>query len=119
VLASESFPTRVKFTPDGRYVLVSNMTSNEVAVFDAATRQEVHRIPMIEDVVDDTAGRMSESYEGAAPAGILIHPNNRFAFISNTRADVVSVIDLNRWYVVTRLKSGREPDGMAFSKLSL
>lgn len=118
-LKSESFPIRVKFTFDGQYVLVSNMTSNEVAVFDATSRSEIRRIPMIEKEVADTGGRVFEDAEGAAPIGILVHPNNQHVFIANTRADVVSVIDLHQWKVVTRLQSGREPDGMAYSSLAI
>ncbi len=117
-LKSESFPIRVKFTADGQYVLVSNMTSNEVAVFDAVSRAEIRRIPMVEEEVADTEGRVFEDAAGAAPIGILVHPDNQRVFIANTRADVVSVIDLHQWKVVTRLQSGREPDGMAYSSIT-
>ena len=118
-LGTVSWPVRVKFTHDGRYVLVTNMTSSEVAVFDASTRQEVRRIPLTEEIIGDAAGRVFETIEGTAPIGILVHPNDQFAFIANTHADVVSVLDLNQWKIVDRLKTGREPDGISFSKLSL
>ena len=119
ILESESFPIRVKFTPDGRHVFVSNMRSNEVGVFDAATRKEIRRIPMLAGEVDETSGRLFAGAQGPAPIGILVHPNNKYAFIANTRADVVSVIDLKQWKVIARLESGREPDGMAFSCLTI
>ena len=117
-LEPEPWSVRVKFIHDGRYVLVTNMTSSEVAIFDASTRQEVHQIRLIEDVIDDAVGRVFETIEGTAPISILVHPNDQFAFIANTHANVVSVLDLNQWKIVDRLKTGREPDGISFSKLS-
>ena len=118
-LESKHFPIRLKFTPDGKHVLVSNRQSNEVSVFDAKTRTEVRRIPMIADEVGELTGRFLSNVAGAAPIGILVHPNNDYAFIANTGADFVSVIDLNQWKIITKLEAGREPDGMAFSPLSV
>jgi len=112
-LKSKSFPIRVKFTPDGKHVLVSNMQSQDVSVFDAKSRKEIHRIPMFNKAVDKRSKSFFSTARRPAPIGILIHPNNQYAFIANTRADMVSVIDLNQWQVITRLKAGREPDGMA------
>lgn len=108
-LASAAFPIRVKFTPDGSHALVSNARSGDVAVFDTRTREEVRRIAMGGD--DETRGPM--------PVGILIPPDGTRAYIANTSADFVTVIDLTTWEVVGRLRAGREPDGMAWSPLSL
>lgn len=113
--ASKAFPIRARVTPDGRRVLVSNARSGDVAVFDVATLQELKRIPMAE-TAGETEGRLFGGQFGSSPVpvGIVVHPNGRRAYVANTNADVVSVIDLEKGEVVGRLRAGKEPDGMAF-----
>lgn len=118
-LESKEFPIRIKFSPDGKYVLASNMRSNEVGVFDAKTRKEIHRVPMLGKEIDELTGVPLDESANPAPIGILVHPNNKYAFIANSGADVVSVIDMKQWKVVSRIKTGNTPDGMAFSKLNI
>ena len=96
-------PIRVKFTPDGRHVLVSNARSGDVAVFDAVERREVRRVRM--------------PSEGSVPVGILIEPGGRYAFVANTNADVVAVLDLKTWAIVGHLTAGDEPDGLGYSSI--
>jgi len=93
------FPIRLKFTPDGKQVLVSNAQSNQVAIFDAASRKLVGEVAV-----------------GAVPVGILITPDGRRAFVANTNANQVTVIDLNSRQVVKTFTTGTEPDGMAWAK---
>ena len=45
-------------------------------------------------------------------------PGGRRAYVANTNADTVSVVDLDGWAVTGVLRAGKEPDGMAFSPLS-
>ncbi|MHC4428844.1 MAG: YncE family protein [Planctomycetota bacterium] len=119
-LACADFPIRLKFTPDGGHVLVSNARSGDVAVFDAKTRREVHRISMQEVAVEDTDGRLfQDTGRGPVPVGILVMPDGRHALVANTNADIVTVLDLEVWGIVGRLKGGKEPDGMAYSPLVL
>ncbi|MFQ5754023.1 MAG: beta-propeller fold lactonase family protein, partial [bacterium] len=120
-LGSKSFPIRLKFTPDGKYVLVSNARSGDVAVFDVERRKEVHRIAM--NVVP-IAGKESRLFsdrfgESPVPVGILIHPDGLQAYVANTNADIVTVIDLKKWEITNRLRAGKEPDGMAFSSIEM
>lgn len=104
---SKSFPIRAKFTDDGKHVLVSNAQSGDVAVFDAASRREVRRIKMQSDA----------SSQGPVPVGILVVPTLSRAFVANTNADTVTVIDLHTWQIVDRLTAGKEPDGLGYSPL--
>jgi YVTN family beta-propeller protein len=104
---SKSFPIRAKFTEDGKHVLVSNARSGDVAVFDAATRREVRRITM----------QSKQSSQGPVPVGILVVPALSQAFVANTNADTVTVIDLKTWQIVDRLTAGKEPDGLGYSQL--
>jgi len=109
------FPIRVKFTPDGERVLVSCATSADVAVFDRETREEVARISMGER--DESTDGDGVFTSGPVPIGILIPADGRHAYIANTNADLVTVIDLETLAVTGRLKAGRTPDGMAWSPI--
>ena len=41
------------------------------------------------------------------------------AFVANTNADIVTVIDLKTWEIVDRLTAGKEPDGLGYSSLTI
>jgi YVTN family beta-propeller protein len=111
------FPIRLKFTPDGRHALVSNARSGDLAVFDADTRKEVRRIPMLARAIESTDQRLfGDRFEDSpVPVGIVVHPQGTRAWVANTNADVISVIDLGRWELTDRLVAGKEPDGMAWA----
>ena len=122
-LESKSFPIRIKFLSDGKQVLVSNAQSGDVAVFDAITRRELRRIPM--EVKAAETGQTKQRIFGnqfglsPVPVGILVVPAVQRAFVANTNADIVTVIDLKTWQVVDRLQAGKEPDGLAYSPLQV
>jgi YVTN family beta-propeller protein len=120
-LPCASFPIRIKFTPDGRHVLVSNARSGDVAVFDAVTRRELRRVPMQKEAVGDTSERLFGGTfgQGPVPVGILVEPRGHRAFVAGTNADVVAVIDLQKWEVTGYLTAGREPDGLGHSPIVL
>lgn len=118
---SKDFPIRTKFTPDGRYALVSNARSGEVAVFDASSKKEVRRLKMELSVVNDVDKRLFSNQFGTSPTpiGILIPPSGTHAYIANSNADLVTVIDLKEWKVIDRIQTGKEPDGLGYSSLVL
>ncbi|MHC4142535.1 MAG: beta-propeller fold lactonase family protein, partial [Planctomycetota bacterium] len=120
-LPCKSFPIRLKFTPDGRHVLVSNARSGDVAVFDALERRELRRVPMQQEAVGDTSQRLFRDTfgQGPVPVGILVEPRGRRAFVAGTNADVVAVIDLQKWEVAGYLTAGKEPDGLGHSPIVL
>lgn len=111
------FPIRVKVTPDGGRVLVSCAASGEVAVFDAETRRELARIPMVEEDGENADDGGNVFTQGPVPIGILIPADGRHAYIANTNANIVTVIDLETYEIVSRLTAGQTPDGMAWSPL--
>ncbi|MBL8265549.1 cytochrome D1 domain-containing protein [Steroidobacter sp.] len=116
-------PIRVKFTPDGTRALVSNAKSGDVAVFDTATKKKLASIPMQKDGEKLTNGEarplVSQFGTGPVPVGILIPDALSLAFVANTNADTITVIDLNSLQIVNRLKAGREPDGLGYTSLSI
>jgi len=115
-----SFPIRAKATPDGKHVLVSCARTADIAVLDAATRKEVRRIPQDLRAVDTGDRLFGDQFgESSVPIGIVIHPNGKKAWVAHTNADVVAEIDLESWTIVRLLEAGREPDGMAYSKLDV
>jgi DNA-binding beta-propeller fold protein YncE len=93
---------RVKFTPDGKRVLVSRLggasasSPGNIVVFDAATRREIKRIDA-----------------GGGVGGILMQPDGARAFGSSSRG--VIVIDLKTLEVTGRIDAGRNPDGLAWT----
>jgi YVTN family beta-propeller protein len=89
---------RLKFTPDGKYALVSMLREGNVAVFDVASHKEVKRIPV-----------------GHGAAGILMDPVANRAFVACTPDNYVAVIDLKSWTVTGHLDVGGGPDGLAWA----
>ena len=87
---------RLKFTPDGRRVLVSS--GPELVVLDAATRQVIKRIPI-----------------GHGSGGVLIQPDGTRAFVACSPDNYIAVIDLHSLAVVRHIQAGTEPDGMAWA----
>lgn len=122
-LESKDFPIRVKFTPGGKHVLVSNARSGDVAIFDAAGRKEIKRVSMEVKASEasSSSGRIFGNQFGQSPVpvGILVAPGLGHAFVANTNADIVTVLDLRTWQIVDRLTAGKEPDGLGYSRLSV
>ncbi len=117
-MKSGANPIRVAITPDGAYALVSCARAAEVWVYDTATHDVVAKILMDEEPVSDDEKQtrlFSDRFDQSpVPVGIQIQPDGKLAYVSNTNADVISVIDLSTWKIVNRLRAGKEPDGMAW-----
>jgi YVTN family beta-propeller protein len=117
-LESKDFPIRVKFAPGGKRVLVSNARSGDVAIFDAATKKEVGRVAMQLKAVEGSTGGQrifGQFGQSPVPVGILVAPKLSHAFVANTNADIVTMIDLRTWQIADRLTAGKEPDGLGYS----
>lgn len=116
-IACAGFPIRIKITPDGERALVSNAASDEVAVFDVPRRKEVGRVTMNRDIVDEAGERLFGEFleESSAPIGIVVAPDGSRAYVANSNADVVSVIDLETLDIVGGYRTGKQPDGIAWA----
>jgi DNA-binding beta-propeller fold protein YncE len=88
---------RLRFTPDGRLVLISDLDAGNLLILEHATRKELKRMPL-----------------GKEPAGILIAPDGARAYVAVTGDNNVAVIDLKSLVLVERLQTGTGPDGMAW-----
>ncbi|HMH07844.1 MAG TPA: cytochrome D1 domain-containing protein [Terriglobales bacterium] len=89
---------RLKFTPDGKRVLVSTLGGPDLVILDAGTRKEIKRVPI-----------------GHGAAGIVMQPDSSRAFVACTPDDYVAVIDLHTLEVVGHIQAGGQPDGLAWA----
>jgi YVTN family beta-propeller protein len=88
---------RLKFTPDGRRVLVSDLGGHDLIVLDAAARKEAKRIDV-----------------GGGAAGTEVDPDGSRAFVSVGPRNGVAVIDLKSLTVSGFIETGPGPDGLAW-----
>jgi YVTN family beta-propeller protein len=105
-------PLRVAFTPDGRHALVSASLSSEVAVFNARTRREVIRIPMDYSAAEKSTPEIQSKLK-PVPASLCVEPDSSLCYVVSGNSDLITVIDLVKWAIKTRLKTGQIPDGIA------
>jgi YVTN family beta-propeller protein len=89
---------RLKFTPDGKLVLISDLSGGELVVIDTATRKQRSRIAL---------GRM--------PEGILLAPGGKSAFVAVAGENHIAEVDLGSLAVKRKIATGKGPDGMAWA----
>jgi YVTN family beta-propeller protein len=90
---------RLKFTDDGKLVLISDPGNNGLLFVDAVSRKEVKRMNV-----------------GRQPEGILIAPDGAHAYIAVAGEKTVAVLDLKSLEVSARIPTGNGPDGMAWAE---
>ncbi len=90
---------RLRFTPDGRLVLISDLDAGDLLILERETRRELKRIKL-----------------GKELAGILITPDGARAYVAATGDNNIAVIDLKTFDLVDRIMTGQNPDGMAWVK---
>lgn len=86
---------RLKFTPDGRRVLISDLATGNLLVIDVASKKEIKRIKV-----------------GSGIAGILVAPDGSKAYIGATPDNYVGVVDLKTLEMTEKISTGKGPDGM-------
>ncbi len=91
------FANRLKFTPDGRMVLISDLGTGDLVFLDAKARKEIKRISV-----------------GKGCAGIQMVPDGSRAFVAVSRDDKIAVVDLKSLTVTAEFSTGKGPDGMAW-----
>jgi YVTN family beta-propeller protein len=87
---------RLKFTPDGRHVLVS--PGSALVILDAATRKEIKRLPAVH-----------------ANGGIQMQPDGARAYVACGQDNNLAVIDLKTLELVGHTDSIPGPDGLAWA----
>jgi YVTN family beta-propeller protein len=89
---------RLKFTPDGKLVLISSLLNGNLFIYDAASRKEIKQVPI-----------------GHGAAGILMDPVGDRAFVACSPDDYIAVVNLKTLSVTGHLDVGGEPDGLAWA----
>lgn len=88
---------RLKFTPDGALVLVSELNGGNLVIFDAHERSERARVPV-----------------GTSPSGILIAPDGLRAYVALSGDSRIAVVNLETLRMERTIETGKGPDGMAW-----
>jgi YVTN family beta-propeller protein len=94
-LPAGSRPMKVKVSPDGKHLYVSNGRAGTISVFDTHSYALLNTIKV-----------------GARPWGIEISPDGRYLFTANGPSNDVSVVDLQAGKEITRVKAGGSPWGV-------
>lgn len=95
---------RLKFTPDGKRVLISGLGAGpgagsiSLVIMDASSRKEEKQLSL-----------------GGGAAGILIPPDGSRAYVAVSTNDKVAVVDLKTLGVVGQISPGKQPDGLAWA----
>jgi len=89
---------RLKFSPDGQLVLITDLDGGDLLVLQRTTHKELKRINL-----------------GHQPAGILIAPDSSRAYVAVTGDDNVAIIDLKTLELQSRIQTGLGPDGIAWA----
>ena len=99
-LACPGFPFRVRFTPDGEKVVVSNPSVAAIELFDAETREHGGRIGLF------TVG------PNPMPTSIALTDDSEQLLVVCAGAEVVALVDMDKGRVVRTLRVGPTPDGL-------
>ncbi|HWC16043.1 MAG TPA: YncE family protein [Terriglobales bacterium] len=89
---------RLKFTPDGKLVLISSLGHGDLVIYDAALHTEFKRVNI-----------------GHGAAGILVESDGSRAFIACSPDNYIAILDLKTFQVTGHLDVGGEPDGLAWA----
>ena len=136
-------PAQVGFTPDGQLAFVSLSEENAVAVIDPATRKVIRKVavgtvPIQLYATPDsrtllvanqgTPGKPGktvsmidlESFKvtktvatGAGAHGVAVDRDGRYAYVTNTYANSVSVLDIKDRKVVASVRVEKGPNGIS------
>jgi YVTN family beta-propeller protein len=95
-------PIRVAASPDGRWIVTSNLGAGSLTIIDAATRQHVRDIVI-------------SGEEEAGQVTILFSADGKLIYAAETGRDTVAEVDLATGKVLRRLPAGKNGDGLAIA----
>lgn len=103
-------PLRLKFSIDGKHCLVTNSREGTISVYDQHTKTQIKTIQLH----GKTTLLERILYHTPRPVGILMHPNGLYAFIANSNANEIEVIDMKTFTNVSTIGTGKVPDAIVF-----
>lgn len=89
---------RLKFTPDGKFVFISDLGGRELVVLDVGARKDFKRIAI-----------------GGGAAGILMQPDGAKAYVAEGAKNGVTIIDLRTMEAAGHIETGPGPDGLSWA----
>ena len=89
---------RLKFTPDGKLVLITSLGNGDLVIYDAISRKEFKRVRI-----------------GRGAAGILMDSQGNRAFVACSPDNYIAILDLKTLEVTSHIDVGGEPDGLAWA----
>lgn len=107
-LATDAFPFRIVFTPNGELALVSCAEGGTVEIWNAASRQRIAAISIADD----------GSEQGALPMGLCVDPEGKLCYVACGRGEFVAVLDIAAAEVVDRMRARRGPDGIGYARIA-
>jgi len=102
----------IYFTPeelDKKFEDALVQVKEHVSVYNRKTKKQITNIiiPGNKNILEKAL------YHTPRPVGILMHPNGNYAFVSNFTAGRVEVIDMHNFSIVSSIRVGNMPDGLA------
>ena len=95
-------PIRVAASPDGKWIVTSNLGTGGLTVIDAASRKHVRDVSLSGD---QKAGQVT----------IILSADGQRLYAAETGSDVIAEVDLNSGKVLRRLPAGKNGDGLAIA----
>lgn len=118
-IASEGFPIRATATPGGK-VLVTRARAGDLAIYDAATFDEVRVVSFDIESMDVEERLFGDRFgDSSVPIGVIVDDSGETAWVAHANADVITEIDLASGTITRMLRAGKEPDGMGYSALDV
>ena len=118
-IVSEGFPIRATATSGGQ-VLVTRARAGDLAIYDAATFDEIRVVSFDIESMDVEDRLFGDRFgDSSVPIGVIVDGSGETAWVAHANADIITEIDLASGAVTRMLRAGREPDGMGFSPLDV
>ena len=95
-------PIRVAASPDGKWIVTSNLGAGGLTIIDAVARKHVRDIPL--------SGKQE-----AGQVTILFSKDGKRIYAAETGGNVVAEVDLDSGRVLRRLPAGKNGDGLAIA----
>lgn len=101
---------KLKFTTDGENCFVVNANDGTISIYNQQSKKKIKTINL------PGKGSIFERilYHTPRPVNILMHPNGLYAFVVNSNADKIEVIDVKTFSVISTIGTGRVPDALVF-----
>lgn len=101
---------KLKFSVDGKYCLVTNARDGTIDIFSQQSKKKVKTIMLH----GKTTIMEKLLYHTPRPVNIIMHPNGLYAFVANSNANKIEVIDMKSLKIVSNIGTGAVPDAITF-----